>query len=198
MLCDMVADEAVRSIEERGAFTQFIFPATDGIRNGPLLYGGLTLSCRDLARFGQLWLHRGRWGSDGVRLFTEDFYETAMRPNTRPSSGARYHWGVNGNMHRANGMGDQLVAFDDVDDLVITRTGDAVSLEGLVFSASEFVNRVVAAVVDRKGRYNVTADRLDEVAGEGSVHRPAAEKPAVEWLQEQVAAVRTAVATPVL
>jgi CubicO group peptidase (beta-lactamase class C family) len=25
--------------EERGAFTQFLFPATDGIRNGPLVYG---------------------------------------------------------------------------------------------------------------------------------------------------------------
>eukprot|EP01043_Picozoa_sp_COSAG02_P003425 COSAG02_NODE_83_length_39665_cov_25.213719_24_plen_417_part_00 len=186
--------------EERGAFTQFIFPETNGIRNGPLIYGGVRTSCRDLARFGQLWLHRGNWGSGTTphQVFTQGFYEMAMMPNPRASGNRRYHWGVNGNMHRANGMGDQLVAFDDVDDLVITRTGDAVSLEGLVFSASEFVNRVVAAVVDRKGRYNVTADRLDEVAGEGSVHRPAAEKPAVEWLQEQVAAVRTAVATPVL
>jgi hypothetical protein len=91
-------------------------------------------------------------------------------------------------------MGDQFVAFDDVDDLVITRTGDAVSLEGLVFSASEFINRVVAAVVDRKGRYNVTADRLDEVAEADSVHRPAAEKPAIEWLREQAAAVGRAAA----
>ncbi len=182
--------------EERGAFTQFIFPETNGIRNGPLVYGGLRTSCRDLARFGQLWLHRGRWGSGTTphEVFTEEFYETAMRPNPRSSGSRRYHWGVNGNMHRATGMGDQFVAFDDVDDLVITRTGDAVSLEGLVFSASEFINRVVAAVVDRKGRYNVTADRLDEVAEADSVHRPAAEKPAIEWLREQAAAVGRAAA----
>ena len=174
--------------EERGAFTQFIFPATDGIRNGPLVYGGLTLSCRDLARFGQLWLHRGRWGSESPHaVFTDDFYETAMRPNPRPSSGARYHWGVNGDMHRANGMGDQFVAFDPLDDLVITRMGDAVSLEGLGFSAAQLVERVTAAVLDRKGRYNVTQELEDERAGEGSVHRPAAEQPALAWLREQAA-----------
>ena len=184
--------------EERGAFTQFVFPETDGIRNGPLVYGGLTTSCRDLARFGQLWLHHGRWGAGPTphQVFTEDFYNTAMTPNPRSSGNRRYHWGVNGNMHRATGMGNQFVAFDDVDDLVITRTGDAVSLEGLAFSASEFINRVVAAVVDRKGGYNVTEDRLDEVAGERSVHRPAAEQPALEWLRKQALAAGNATALP--
>ena len=52
-----------------------------------------------------------------------------------------------------------------MDDLVITRMGDAISLEGLAFSASELVNRVAAAVVNRRGKYNVTEDRLDEMAG---------------------------------
>ena len=90
--------------EERGAFTQFLFPATDGIRNGPMVYGGVTTSCRDLARFGQLWLHRGRWGGGDAphQVFTEEFYQTAMTPNPRGSGSRRYHWGVNGNMHRAN------------------------------------------------------------------------------------------------
>ena len=86
-------------------------------------------------------------------------------------------------------MGDQFVAFDDVDDLVITRTGNVISLEGLLFSASEFINRVTAAVLDRKGSYNMTKDRLDEIAGERSVHRPVAEEPAIEWLREQAQAV---------
>jgi CubicO group peptidase (beta-lactamase class C family) len=82
--------------------------------------GGVTTSCRDLARFGQLWLHRGRWGSGGggsapqQEVFTEAFYQTAMTPNPRGSGSRRYHWGVNGDMHRATGMGDQFVAYDDV------------------------------------------------------------------------------------
>ena len=54
------------------------------------------------------------------------------------------------------------------------------------------------AVLDRKGKstYNLTKDLMDEVAGERSVHRPAAERPALEWLRQQALAVTGVAATP--
>ena len=41
----------------------------------PLMYGGLNIACRDLARFGQLWLQRGVWS--GERIIEDAFYEQA-------------------------------------------------------------------------------------------------------------------------
>ena len=44
--------------------------------------GGLTTSCRDLARFGHLWLHRGRWGTGAgevAALFTPEFVRATSK-----------------------------------------------------------------------------------------------------------------------
>ena len=72
--------------------------------------------CSSGSSSGQGVLSRGAGGGSAPQqeVFTEAFYQTAMTPNPRGSGSRRYHWGVNGDMHRANGMGDQFVAFDDV------------------------------------------------------------------------------------
>ena len=72
-----------------------------GIRNGPLLYAGVHTSCRDLARFGTLWMHRGTWGRTAPNgtntteeFFTPEFWAKAMSNgprNARPCECFRSH-----------------------------------------------------------------------------------------------------------
>ncbi len=55
--------------------------------------GSILLSCRDMARLGQLYLNRGRWG--GEQLIDADYIARAQTPSARnPSYG--YLWWLNG------------------------------------------------------------------------------------------------------
>lgn len=55
--------------------------------------GSILLSCRDMARLGQLYLNRGRWGAE--RLITADYIDRATAPSRlNPSYG--YLWWLNG------------------------------------------------------------------------------------------------------
>ena len=92
------------------------------IPNGPLLYAGVTTSCRDLARFGTLWMHQGRWGTgaNATEVFTEEFWRKSM---STPRGQRAYHWWRNGEHYQADGMGQQFVSFNRELDLVITREG---------------------------------------------------------------------------
>ena len=140
--------------DDAGAFTRVVFPP-DGVANGPMIYGGVTTSCRDLARFGTLWMHRGSWGGQG-QLFTDEFYEKAMGEGPRPS-GRRYHWGVNGNLHTAGGMGSQFVAFDPVEGLVITRIGDAIGGSLAGFNQGQLINSIRDSILNPKANISETA-----------------------------------------
>jgi CubicO group peptidase (beta-lactamase class C family) len=123
----------------------------------PLMYGGIHVSCKDLARFGQLWLNRGRW--NGTEIFTDEFYEKAL---TNPSAnfpesgrmGRQYHWG-GGSNHRASGMGGQFVSFNPEKNLVITRIGGAV---GRTWSPGVFIDKVMDSLIDGPGAYSFEAD----------------------------------------
>jgi CubicO group peptidase (beta-lactamase class C family) len=48
----------------------------------PLVYGGVTTTCPDLARFGLLWMNQGNWS--GHQVFTKAFYEKAMSQPQMP------------------------------------------------------------------------------------------------------------------
>lgn len=62
--------------------------AQDNIRIG----GSITLSCRDLARLGQLYLNQGRWA--GVQLIDADYMRDAVTPSAHnPAYG--YLWWLN-------------------------------------------------------------------------------------------------------
>jgi CubicO group peptidase (beta-lactamase class C family) len=62
--------------------------SNDNIRIG----GSITLSCRDLARLGQLYLNKGRWG--GEQLIAADYIRDAVNPSAHnPAYG--YLWWLN-------------------------------------------------------------------------------------------------------
>lgn len=62
--------------------------AQDNIRIG----GSITLSCRDLARLGQLYLNKGRWG--GEQLIDADYIRDSVNPSAHnPAYG--YLWWLN-------------------------------------------------------------------------------------------------------
>jgi CubicO group peptidase (beta-lactamase class C family) len=63
-------------------------------RAGNIRIGGsILLSCRDMARLGQLYLNRGRWGDQ--QLIAADYIARALTPSARnPSYG--YLWWLNG------------------------------------------------------------------------------------------------------
>ena len=170
-------------LEERGVLTN--------IPNGPLLYAGVTCACRDLARFGTLWMTDGTWG-DGVNMtatevFTPEFWRKSM---SRPRGGRAYHWNQNGDNFQADGMGGQFVAFNAELGLVITREGHVLDEWIESFSPSEFVNLVMSAFTseeDKKkaSRWNFAFAKKDEEAGEESLGNPAAERRFWEWMRSQ-------------
>lgn len=67
----------------------------DNVRIG----GSILLSCRDMARLGQLYLNRGAWGD--TRLLSADYIDAATSPSAlNPSYG--YLWWLNGAGRVAN------------------------------------------------------------------------------------------------
>lgn len=129
--------------------------------DGGLVYGGVNLSCRDLGRFGHLWLNNGNWNGD--EIVTPEFYDRALRraseidPVNR--AGRRYHWGGPPNV-RANGFGQQFVSFNKEKDLVIVRMGDILAVD---FASSEFIDRVMTSLVDGPGSWDVSKDAVNDL-----------------------------------
>ena len=136
---------------ERSVGTPFI-DAIPSENTDPLLYGGVHMSCKDLARFGQLWLNRGQW--NGTEIFTDEFYEKALRSAPAGRAGRSYHWGGGPN-HRAEGLGGQFVSFNPEKNLVITRIG---GMLGTTFSAGQLVNDVMDSLLDGYGSYTREED----------------------------------------
>lgn len=130
------------------------------IPNGPWVYGSSEWSCQDLARFGTLWLHKGKWAG-GLEVFTEEFYDVATMPNPRSAGSRRYHWSGPPN-YRASGAGGQLVTYNPEQQLVITRIGD--SLQETGFSGGQFVDMVMESIQGELGTYNKTRAFEEEAA----------------------------------
>jgi CubicO group peptidase (beta-lactamase class C family) len=124
----------------------------------PLTYGGVNAACRDLARFGQLWLQHGNW-STSERIFNEEFFVRGITEAAGDRPGRAYHWST-GTVHTATGMGGQFVSFDEEKQLIITRIGGPI---GQTWSPGEFRNMVYDSLMDGKGSYSLEAD-LQETA----------------------------------
>jgi CubicO group peptidase (beta-lactamase class C family) len=69
----------------------------DGSGN-PLTYQGVTASCRDLARFGYLFLRDGRWAG-GVQVVPQAWVAESTVPSTPLNSGYGYMWWLNQDGH---------------------------------------------------------------------------------------------------
>jgi len=121
--------------QEKGFFT--------GVpQKHPLIYGGMTTSCPDLARFGHLWLNHGNWS--GRVVFTEAFFQKALsQPQFPFGPGRRYgNWG-GGPSHKSEGLGRQIVVFNPTNGIVLTRVGSEATTQ---FNPGQFIDLVMAAV----------------------------------------------------
>jgi CubicO group peptidase (beta-lactamase class C family) len=110
----------------------------------PLVYGGVTTSCPDLARFGWLWLNQGNWSNHIV--FTKDFFAKAMsQPQYSFGPARRYgNWG-SGPSVKSEGLGRQIVVFNQANGIVITRVG---SFGTTHFKPADYIKLVIAAIKD--------------------------------------------------
>lgn len=137
----------------------------------PLTFADLSASCRDLARFGYLYLREGRW-SDDRQIVTEEWVEESTQPSTPLNSAYGYMWWLNRpgrwmealprerdgkpmpglpeNVFRASGAYNQIIFVDPNTDVVFTRIGRVMDLEDL--ASSELVEglaeRIRAARLD--------------------------------------------------
>jgi len=60
----------------------------------PLTYQGVSASCRDLARFGYLYLRKGRWAG-GVQVVPEAWVAESLQPSTTHNTAYGFMWWLN-------------------------------------------------------------------------------------------------------
>jgi len=110
----------------------------------PLIYGGVTTSCVDLARFGMLWMKQGNWS--GHQVFTKAFYDKAMSQPQYPFGHARRYgnWGGPPSV-KSEGLGRNIIVFNPTANLVFTRVG---SFATSFFKPGDFIDKVVGAIKD--------------------------------------------------
>ena len=142
----------------------------DAVGN-PMTFAGAECSCRDLARFGTLYLRDGRW-SDGRQIVPEDWVDESVRPSTPLNAAYGYMWWLNRDGHwveslheegdgkplpglpenvfRASGALNQIVFVDPGTGIVFTRIGGVIGIEDA--ASSELVEglaeRIRAARLD--------------------------------------------------
>jgi len=144
----------------------------DGAGN-PLTYQGISASCRDLARFGYLFMRDGRWAG-GVQVVPEAWVAESTVPSTTLNTGYGYMWWLNPDGHyvlpsaplrqeadgqlvpgapeslySAVGAFGQLVIVDEIGEYVIVRLGaqpTSGDLLGLAFFADVWTEFSAALV----------------------------------------------------
>jgi len=112
-----------------------------------VMYGDLQASCRDLARFGYLFLRRGKW-ADGKVIVSEAWVDTARSVSSPLNAAYGYLWWLNNpghyvrpsapnrvegegkqmerlpdSVYAALGLGGQMVVVDSEHEIVMTRIG---------------------------------------------------------------------------
>ncbi len=138
----------------------------------PTTYSGVECSCRDLARFGYLYLRGGLW-SRGRQVVPEDWVEQSIQPSTSLNSAYGYMWWLNReghwvapsfpdhvagdgvplpglpeNVFRASGAFNQIIFVDPNTDIVFTRIGWAAGLEAI--ASSGLVEGLAERILDAR------------------------------------------------
>ena len=148
----------------------------DGAGNTNMFFG-MQSTCRDMARFGHLFLNEGSWDGDEV-VPAEWVEEATGAPSQDINAGYGYLWWLNrkgpqGNpaaataatapdvsvaegqavpgapedMFWAHGLGDQIIAVDPGSDTVVVRLGEG-EAGGTAFSRAAMAKVVTEALVD--------------------------------------------------
>ncbi len=121
----------------------------ESVSGGAHWGGGMFISARDMARFGLLNLHDGRW--EGEQLLSEGWLEQARTPGVNPGYGfMNYFLNQDGRgwseasegSHYHAGAGSNIIYVDFENDLVVVvrwiRNG----------ALNEFIGKVLAAIED--------------------------------------------------
>lgn len=89
-------DTDVGEFAEQALFGEIHMSATMGrdTDGNPLTYQGVSASCRDLARFGYLYLRGGRW-AEGVQVVPESWVAESITPSTDLNSAYGFMWWLN-------------------------------------------------------------------------------------------------------
>jgi CubicO group peptidase (beta-lactamase class C family) len=113
-----------------------------------VMYADVMASCRDLARFGYLYLRGGTW-ADGVQVVSSDWVAESLSPSTPHNDAYGYLWWLNNEGHwirpsaplreegdgpliptapigaySARGLGSQIVGIDPETEIVFTRLAE--------------------------------------------------------------------------
>jgi CubicO group peptidase (beta-lactamase class C family) len=114
-------------------------------------YGGgfLRLPARELAKFGYLYLNKGRW--DGTQVVPADYVAASTRPQSDPAQGPEdygYQWWVTNetghDSFRAEGFGGQFIQVIPDLDLVVVITSDVGQRP---HNAADLVGTVIVSAV---------------------------------------------------
>jgi CubicO group peptidase (beta-lactamase class C family) len=120
--------------------------ATDPAGN-TLTYMGAQTNCRDLARFGLLFLREGEW--DGEQVVSRDFVREAISPSQELNEGYGFLWWLHDDgTYAAQGLNDQVVAVFPSDGVVATRMSGEQGEEGVTFGGGEIRSQVPDALVE--------------------------------------------------
>lgn len=95
---------------------------TDGAGNA-LVFMGARASCRDLARFGLLWLRGGEWA--GEQVVSRSWVERSVTPSQELNPEYGLLWWLADGHYAATGLNDQYVVVFPEDGIVVTRLGGA-------------------------------------------------------------------------
>jgi CubicO group peptidase (beta-lactamase class C family) len=131
----------------------------------PVTYADVSASCRDLARFGYLYLRGGRWSKD-QQIVSEDWVDECVQPSTPLNAAYGYMWWLNRDGHwieslheegdgkplpglpenvfRASGAFSQIIFIDPGTGIVFTRIGGVTGIEDA--ASSELVEGLAEGV----------------------------------------------------
>jgi CubicO group peptidase (beta-lactamase class C family) len=132
----------------------------------PFAFGGVQVSCRDLARFGYLYLREGMW-ADSEQIVSSQWVSESIRPSTDLNSAYGYLWWLNiegpvkdgfdldydgqrfpglpEEIYAALGTGRQILAIVPSERIVLTRIGEEPGVEKVAFDRA-LINNVLAAL----------------------------------------------------
>ena len=123
----------------------------------------LQLTPRDMARFGYLYLNKGRWGD--TQIIPEEWIEksTSSLTTINEETGYGYQWWIMPrlNAYRASGLYGQQIFVAPNENIVLVFTAH-ISPTQHALEESLFEDYILASIIDRSQNEDSTSDQIPE------------------------------------